>query len=112
MNQKEKEHAVLLVSSGIHTYKQLKEHGVNVYDAASSYSNLLYTQNNEASFRDDTVFALTEHGEDILYQVQKDSMKEQLARESIEASRTAALWAKIAVAVTITIYIADVLRSL
>ncbi len=78
MNQKEKEHAVLLVSSGIHTYKQLKEHGVDVYDAVSSYSNLLYLPNGETSFNDDTVFALTEHGEDVLYQIQKENKQELL----------------------------------
>lgn len=32
----------------------------------------LYLPNGEISFNDDTVFALTEHGEDLLYKVQKE----------------------------------------
>lgn len=91
MNQKEKEHAVILVSNGIRTYKQLKEHGVNVYDAASSYSNLLYLPNGETLFRDDTVFALTEHGEDMLCQIQKEHKQELLMWIAAIASSVGAI---------------------
>lgn len=91
MTRKEKEQLAVLISNGINTKKQLTSHGINIYDAASDHTRLIYPLHGETSFTDDTIFALTEHGEDVLYELEQRRTQTKLTVITIIASIIAAI---------------------
>ena len=97
INRKDKETTAILISSGINTYKELTDHGVNVYDAASDQTRLIYPLHGEIKFDDDTVFTLTEYGEDLLYTLEQNRLHSKLTVITVIASIIAAICSLISI---------------
>ena len=91
MTRKDKETTIILISNGINTYRELTNHGINVYDAASDSTRLIYPLHGEINFTDDTVFALTERGEDILYELERHRAQTRITIITVIASIIAAI---------------------
>ena len=97
MTRKEKEQLAILISNGINTYKQLNNHGIHIHDAASDHTRLIYPLHGETNFTDDTVFALTEYGEDLLYDLEQKRTQKKLTIVTIIASIIAAICSLISI---------------
>lgn len=120
MTNEDKEKLVKLIASGINTYADIEEilPGA-VASAVVDYTDgtslhLIYPVNKDTHIKSDTIFALTDDGKDILYQLQKEQLAERHFQESLAESKdstkyakSAVLWAKIAIAVTLVLFLLE-----